>query len=550
MGADRSKGVTAVGLPGFVPTPPTTQGPGTQRSIGIPRQRTRMHENRYRATTSPAEVATQVVAPQAGSPDPARPREPRVPEWLADYRRHVVALDASVVVVAVLIGQLVRLDQGFGMSLGPLDAGAEWLISGAAIVGWLLLLAAGGAWDHAILGAGAAEYRRVVSASLLFAAVVGIVAYLSSADIFRGYLVISVPVGVAGLLVGRQWWRRGLRRYRRAGSHLRTLLVVGDSSTAGPLCAGVREHPDLGYRVVAVCYPSATERSQSAGDRLGGTEQSLDWSRIPGVALESGVDTVAITATDHLAADRLAELSWRLGSAGVQLTVDRTLLGSGDGRELIPGLPLVAVSGFGLRGRRQFAKNVMDVIIAALGIVVLSPLMLIAAAAVVVADGGPVFATRDWRIAGGGAVRVWSFRCTPRRPKARLADADPSGDGSDAHVGDGPRYQLDTTRVGAVLRRTGVENTPQLFAVLTGRVSMVGPRPLSAGDPIAQPILVKPGLTGPWRIVPKTKDVPPAADRSGEREDFAYIGQWSVVGDLRVVAKTIAGVFAGRDSGV
>lgn len=514
IAVERAKGVGALALPGFVPTPPRTNDSAAPATRGIPQQPTRQHQRYSDATSfpwarnSPAPIPIRDERPTTGPV-----RDMRTPDWLADYRRHVIGLDVAVVAFCVLLGQFSRFDRGFIVSVGPAGVAYEWVISAALVALWLVLLATNGGWDTATLGVGKTEFRRVVVASLLFAAVVGIIGYLSSADIFRGYLIVSVPIGTAGLLAGHRWWRRGLTQSGRSGSHLRTLLAVGDRVAT------------------TIAVPPGPVP-------------------VPGQALPEQI--------------------WRLRTAGVRLTVDRSLLGAdgSDGRELIPGLPLVAVSALDLRGRQRVVKMALDLGLAALALLLLSPLLLLSALVVVLADGGPAFAIRDWQGVGGRLVRVWSFRCTPRRPKARLASA--AADDLAAPNGAGPndnrypRYQVDTTGVGAVLRRTGIECAPHLFAVLTGRVSLVGPKPRAAGEPVSVAIMVKPGLTGPWRVITTPQVAEPPAgscgqvtpdsvspggpDRVGDaREDFEYVGQWSAAGDLRILTKTVVEVVAGRD---
>jgi len=499
-----------------------------------------------------------------------------MPEWLADYQRHVIGLDVAVVVGCVLIGQLSRFDPEFALSFGPVDVTHEWLFSAAVIASWLLLLATNRAWDSASLGVGRTEYRGVVSASLLLLAVIGIVAAVSGADLFRGYLIVGVPLGVGGLLAGHRWWRRGLSRQRRTGSHFRTLLVVGDPAATARLRAVVRDQPEAGYRLVGESplderlTDTHVINTVNPGDRcttgLDGAAGTVRWSTVPAAAVEHGAEMVAVTASGAQTADCLPELSWRLRTAGVRLTVDRSMLGTvgADTRDLVPGLPLVAVSGVELRPGGRLVKAVMDVAISAVAVALLSPFLLLAALLVVLADGGPALTPREWQGTGGRVVRVWSFRCTPRRPKARLTtESVVAGDRGRADR-PYPTYHIDTTRVGAVLRRTGLECAPQLFAVLTGQASLVGPRPRPAGEPAKLPVTVKPGLTGPWRLeeaepakfavaqdisIPSPgRGAPVDQDRLGDaQESFAYIGSWSAVGDLTIIARTVAAVLVGQD---
>lgn len=576
-----------MGVPGFVPSPAKAKGPN--RSKGIPRQPNRAHQSRL----------TEIPAPTLRAPEPSRSprpthlpvtrRDERVPGWLAGYRRWVMCVDVTVVVVCVLIGQFGRFDSSFHVVTEPVDAGYDWMISAVVIAAWLVLLAVEGAWDTEILGSGRTEYRRVAGATLMAFSMVGIAAYLTMADIFRGYLILAAPLGLGGLLLGRWWWRRGLLRDQRSGSRLRAMLVVGDQNAAITVCVALRDRPDAGYRVEGVCLPAdgAGVGPRNDVDAFRVLGDWRDVADIADVATESDADTVAVTMSTGLSGVRLVELAWRLQSAGIRLAVDRRLLGSDQApvRGLIPGLPLVSVRGPQVHGSRLFARTAVDLGVAAVGVVLLSPLMLLAAVGVVLADGGPAFSVREWEGMRGRVVRVWSFRCTPRRPKARLAAEGPTqvgADSTDAATGaaggiEGRTYRLDLTKIGRLLRRTGIEGSPRLFSVLAGQVSVVGPKPRLPGEAGAWPTLVKPGLTGLWRVSPQARPAEQQADAAGRQggpnqqvgaaggqratnrqevaagipgdaaADFADANGWSVMGELRIVARTVAAIVAGTD---
>jgi hypothetical protein len=141
---------------------------------------------------------------------PPRLRVARSPEWLVGYRQRSVCTDGLIVVVAVLAAHIVRVDSEFRISAAVAPSGVEWLFALGMVVAWLVSLATEEVWDGRVLGTGGTEYRRILLASGVLSAVVGIVGYLTLADLARGYLLVALPIGAIGLLVGHWAWRRRL----------------------------------------------------------------------------------------------------------------------------------------------------------------------------------------------------------------------------------------------------------------------------------------------------------------------------------------------------
>jgi hypothetical protein len=141
---------------------------------------------------------------------PGRLRVARSPSWLAGYRQRSVTTDVLIVVLAVLAAHTVRVNSDFSVVATAPTLSGEWPFAVALIVAWLISLATEAVWDGHVLGTGGTEYRRILVASLVPFAVVGIVGYLTLADLARGYLLVALPLGAVGLLVGHWAWRRRL----------------------------------------------------------------------------------------------------------------------------------------------------------------------------------------------------------------------------------------------------------------------------------------------------------------------------------------------------
>jgi exopolysaccharide biosynthesis polyprenyl glycosylphosphotransferase len=231
------------------------------------------------------------------------------------------------------------------------------------------------------------------------------------------------------------------------------------------------------------------------------------------------------------------------------LAGDRTSIGEVEPRGVwMGGRPLVELTPPSLRGWQLALKRGMDLIGATVGLLVASPLLLAIAIAIVVESGRPVF-FRQWRIGRAGrAFRIFKFRSMVVDAERHLDDLREKSlyqDGRLFKLVDDPRV----TRVGRLLRRTSLDELPQLINVLKGEMSLVGPRPPVPAEVEAydehdfRRFDVKPGITGPWQ----------AGGRNGitdfkevVRLESEYVRRWSIVEDLRILLRTIPVVFHGR----
>jgi exopolysaccharide biosynthesis polyprenyl glycosylphosphotransferase len=212
------------------------------------------------------------------------------------------------------------------------------------------------------------------------------------------------------------------------------------------------------------------------------------------------------------------------------------------------GLPLVHVEEPVFTGPTRLVKELIDRTVAALAVVLLLPLWLGVALAVRVDSAGPVL-FRQQRVGRlGSGFTMLKFRTMgvdAEQRRAELADRNQNGDGPLFKVADDPRV----TRVGRVLRRYSLDELPQLFNVLTGQMSLVGPRPPLPGevavydDSVARRLLVKPGLTGLWQVSGRSD----LTWDEAVRLDLRYVENWSLALDLQIVWKTFSAV--ARSSG-
>ena len=194
----------------------------------------------------------------------------------------------------------------------------------------------------------------------------------------------------------------------------------------------------------------------------------------------------------------------------------------------------------------RLVKRILDVVLASLLILVLSPVIVVTAAAVLIRDGRPIFYSDERAGLFGRPFRLRKFRTMRRgaeEERAALWSQSETAGPAFKVVGD-PRI----TPLGQVLRRFSLDELPQLFDVFAGRMSLVGPRPAGL-DELAQyedrhrlRLTVRPGVTGLWQVRRRL-------DNSFEQrmdDDLEYIQRWSILLDLWIVLRTVRVVLAGR----
>jgi exopolysaccharide biosynthesis polyprenyl glycosylphosphotransferase len=460
------------------------------------------------------------------------------------YVRRLVFVDVFVICLAVTSGYLVRF-QGEQASGSEIPYG---VVSVGLVLAWLWSLRLMRCYDARVLGYGADEYRRVAGASLRLAGAVAIIGYLVDVGVARGFLGISFLVGTVTLVVARFAIRKHLHRQRARGlGWSRQMVVVGDGAHVLELVRQLEREPYAGYRVVGACLPEPLVTPQP--QRLGGVPIVGSFRTVIDAAVANAADTIAVTGSGELTAARLRRLGWQLEGTGIDLVLAPALTDVAGPRihtKPVAGLPLIHVEAPEFRGGRKLFKGLVDRAMALFAVIVLAPLILVLAAAVLIETGRPIF-FRQIRVGRGGReFGVFKFRTMVVNADAMLTHlvARNETDGLLFKMRRDPRV----TRVGRFLRSWSLDELPQLFNVVLGHMSLVGPRPpLPAevanydGD-IARRLLVKPGMTGLWQVSGRSD----LSFEDGIRLDLYYVENWSLAADLAIIWKTFGAVMGRR----
>jgi exopolysaccharide biosynthesis polyprenyl glycosylphosphotransferase len=326
---------------------------------------------------------------------------------------------------------------------------------------------------------------------------------------------------------------------------LRSVVIVGSNDEAQELALMLLEDPTLGYRVVGfVADDNVDDPDADRSKLLGTTHETLDVVR----RTRAGGVIVATSSTSLGVCNRLVR---DLVHAGIHVELSSALRDISAERLTVRPLgrfPVVYLEPRHTRGWRSGAKRAFDVCVATAALVIAAPAMLVVALAIKFDSRGPVV-FKQTRVGREGVnFEVRKFRTMVPDAEAKLVDL------LGRNEADGPLFKLKAdprvTRVGRFLRKTSLDELPQLLNVLRGEMSLVGPRPalpaeLQAWDrELHARLRVKPGITGMWQVNGRSD----ASFEQYSRLDLYYVDNWSLLTDLGILAKTLPAVLFGRGS--
>ncbi len=459
--------------------------------------------------------------------------------WEPRYRRLVAAVDVAVVVVLSALGGLVNLVV-FGV-----PALVVWVLTGVAMVLTLLSFAVWRAWEPRALGQGSEEFSRVFRGTVTSLVVLGLVGLAFELSSVRPWTFVFIPV--IGLVVAffRHQLRRALHRRRAQGRCMHRVLAVGSPQSVAELVVRTRDNPHFGWEVAGAC--TADGRGFGGEPTIAGVPVVGDLEALRRVVEDGHFRVVAVTPTPDWSPKRLQKLSWEFENSPAEIVVDPGLMEVAGPRlhvKPVDGLPLLRLEEPRLSAIAHLMKGAFDRLSALLLLVVLLPVFLAVAVAVKL-DGGPVF-FRQTRVGKHGATfRMVKFRSMVVDAERRRAELVRLNEGA------GPLFKMRhdprITRVGHLLRRYSLDELPQLFNVLAGSMSLVGPRPPLPAEvegyttETHRRLHVRPGLTGLWQVSGRSN----LSWEESVRLDLRYVENWSLALDALILWKTVGAVLKG-----
>lgn len=461
--------------------------------------------------------------------------------WNTSFTRRLRLTDALVTTAVLAVAFMVRL--GTDWAPGHNMAHDAWYL-GMCVFGlvfWNLDLEYGKSRERRVVGAGAAEYRRVIQSALRTFGILAMLMVVFGIGVPRGFFALALPMGIVFLCLGRWQWRRWLGRQRRDGKMLSTVVVLGSSQEAQYVVAQLESNLSAGYRVGGVALTHLSE------DMAG----QAPWHQMPVLSAISDIDRIvaacgaeAVVVAGELPGGpaQIQELGWRLGDLETELVLASSLTNVAGPRvhfRPVDGLPLMHVEMPHYSGGRHMVKRGMDVMLSAAALAVLLPFMAVLALIVKLDSPGPALFFQQRVGKNGDTFKMLKFRSMVVDAEARLESLVGANEGAGLlfkMAGD-PRV----TGCGRWMRKYSLDELPQLWNVLVGHMSMVGPRPPLAREvanyesPTQRRLLIKPGITGLWQINGRS-DLP---WEEAVRLDLYYVENWSLTGDLMILWHTV-----------
>jgi exopolysaccharide biosynthesis polyprenyl glycosylphosphotransferase len=461
----------------------------------------------------------------AAGPAPVRASSHRIGMWL---RTGTIAADATAAACAMLW-------------LGVATPSRMPLVLPPLTLAWLLLLRSWGAYRRGIGYSLSAELRTIALAGFSGALLLlQLGPWVDVRVTASTGAAIGIPVALLGAV--RILLRGTSVALRKRKALVRRVLLVGDGPDAYELLENIEAWPGLGVEVVGICADTTLQSVHGL--------PVLGLSRSCGlVARDLGLRTVILapTALDPRACSKIHS---ELLSQEVEVVlapnvtdVEATRLST----RQFGGLPVLRLDQREQRLRRA-GKRTFDLVVAGLLVVLLTPLLVAVAALVRLDSPGAAF-FRQRRVGKEGkSFELWKFRTMRTDAENVLQELKAQAGRGDGNGLFKLRNDPRVTRIGHFLRRTSLDELPQLWNVLVGEMSLVGPRPALAhevaefDDFTLRRLRVKPGITGLWQVSGRSD----ASFATYSRMDAFYAENWTVFGDLRILMRTLPVVFGSK----
>ncbi len=465
--------------------------------------------------------------------------------WL--LRRALLTSDLFGLAVAFGVAQLFYASRIRG---DHVDALGEFLLFAASLPAWAAAARLYGLYDHDEERASHSTADEFIGVFHLIT--VGTFALLSISHFTHWFappfskLFVFWLLAIVTIMAGRVTARA---LCRRRADYLQNTIIVGAGNVGQELARKVLKHPEYGINLVG--FVDSHPKEPIAG--LDHITLLGEPDHLPGLVKLLDVERVIVAFTGDPVERILDMIRW-INKLGVQVDIVPRffdVLGPRVEAHTIEGVPLWALPPMRLTPSARLLKRSLDIVGASLGLLVLTPLLAAVALAIKLDSAGPVF-YRQARVGERGRpFRIWKFRSMTTDADERKEEVshlnkhlDPGGDPRMFKIRRDPR----STRVGTLLRRTSLDELPQLLNVLVGEMSLVGPRPLILEehrfvDEWAKRRLdLRPGMTGLWQVLGR--------DDIGFDEmirlDYRYVTRWSLWRDVLLLVQTIPALLRQR----
>ena len=453
--------------------------------------------------------------------------------WRPKLKRYIGLIDLVVLFAISLIVLELRFPQTLSSSLTNYEI-RNITVAALILISWLFFLWFNGSRDTNILGFGADEYKRIINAALFSFTFIAFVSYIFKLEISRGFVLMVFSMGLLSLFIARRILRKNLLRSRNQGLYVsRVLLLL--SGDLDPVEKRLLVAKHAGLRIV--------HKLQSAGSK------DFNHKMIVTEALNHNCDQIMVGQSAVISAEELRNLGWALEETNIDLVVAPAVTEIAGPRlkvSNVEGLPLLHLDQPVFSGLAIFTKRLLDLVLSLVGLIVISPFLILVAVIIKKHDRGKILYTQKRIGQNNKEFRVYKFR-TMYEGSHDMRNQIMVQTNKDLRLAKDP-HDPRITKPGLFLRRWSIDEIPQIINVFRGEMSLVGPRP-----PLAEEVnlyqksekrrlLVKPGLTGLWQVSGRSE----LDWEDSVRLDLYYVENWSLTLDLLIIIRTFAAIWRGE----
>lgn len=412
---------------------------------------------------------------------------------------------------------------------------------------WYIIFNLQGVYRSHRLSSAIDEFREIGRAVCLAAGLLMIVAHVGRWPTIT--LWTASCVGVIGfVMIGamRVLLRLNLRRLRKSGHNIKTLLIVGGGPRARWFANEIRQRTDLGYRIIGY----VDDETNFNGHGVKGVPRLGDVHELPDIIAGNVVDEVFVALPIKSQYSKIEAAINLLEEQGIMVHLlsdhfPHRLARSHPSE--FEGAPLLSLHSAPPATWRTEIKRLLDIAVASILMVLFFPFLALVALAIKLDSKGPIFFIQGRVGFNKRRFRMLKFRTMCIDAESRMAELE--------HLNEktGPIFKISndprTTRIGKWLRRTSIDELPQLVNVLLGDMSIVGPRPLSVRDAVRMEVAwqkrrfsVKPGLTCLWQVSGRSN----LSFEQWMQLDLEYIDHWSLGLDGKILLRTIPAILLAR----
>ena len=454
-------------------------------------------------------------------------------DWKPNLRRNIARADLCALTLTLFFILSVRFPEIWRSELTNYEI-RNILLAFLVLGSWLFFLWFNGSRDTNILGFGADEYKKLINATLLSFTSVAFVSYIFKLEISRLFVLSIFPFGSLVLFILRRILRRRLLRARSQGRYLSRVLLL-HSGVSDPVEQRLALAQHAGFNIVHKIVTAE--------------KVNFDVKEIVSNALSNNCDSIMVGQSAVISATELRKLGWALEQTNIDLIVAPAVTEIAGPRlkvSNVEGLPLLHLEQPAFSGASRVTKRILDLTISIVGLIFISPFLLIVAILIKSSDRGSVLYTQKRIGQNNKEFNVYKFRTMYEGSHELRAQvmAETNKDPRLAKDPQDPRI----TKPGLFLRRWSIDEIPQIINVLKGEMSLVGPRPPLAEEvnkyekSETRRLLVKPGLTGLWQVSGRSE----LDWEDAVRLDLYYVENWSLTLDILIIIRTAAAVWRGE----